>query len=152
MKHEEGNTVASIIYPYKKFNYKVTFGGTEEAGFSEVSAVDISTDPVEYREGNMTGMTAGKQPGILKYSNVTLKNGVTSSQTLYNWMKTVLDGKVTRKTVVITAMDDTMSEAASWQLENAWPTKYSAPDFNATANEVAVESLELVCEGITRTK
>lgn len=144
--------MANIIYPYKKFNYKVTFDGKEELGFSEVSAVDISSEPVEYREGNMAGMTAGKQPGILKYSNVTLKNGTTSTTTLYEWMKTVMDGKVSRKTVVITAMDDTMSEVASWELENAWPTKYSAPDFNATANEVAVESLELVCEGIKRTK
>lgn len=99
----------------------------------------------------MAGMTPGKQPGILKYSNVTLKNGVTSSTALYDWMKTVMDGKVSRKPVVITVMDDTMKEVVSWQLENAWPTKYSAPDFNATANEVAVESLELVCEGITRT-
>ena len=49
-------------------------------------------------------------------------------------------------------MDDEMKEVASWQLEKAWPTKYSAPDFNATSDEVAIESLELVCEGITRTK
>ena len=56
------------------------------------------------------------------------------------------------KTVTITLMDDEMQEVASWQLEKAWPTKYSAPDFNATSNEVAIESLELVCEGITRTK
>lgn len=46
-----------------------------------------------------------------------------------------------RKTVTITLMDDEMQEVASWQLEKAWPTKYSAPDFNATSNEVAIESL-----------
>lgn len=43
-------------------------------------------------------------------------------------------------------------EVASWQLEKAWPTKYTASDFNATSNEVAIESLELACEGISRTK
>ena len=45
-----------------------------------------------------------------------------------------------------------MAEVASWQLEKAWPTKYTAPDVNATSNEVAIESLELVCEGMTRIK
>lgn len=142
--------MADIIYPYKKYNYKVLIDNKEEAGFSEVSAPDISSDPVEYREGNMAGMTPIKQPGIIKYSNVTLKNGVTASQTFVNWMKTVLSGKVERKTVVITLMDDAMTEVASWQLEKAWPTKYTAPDLNATSNEVAIESLELVTEGVTR--
>lgn len=67
-------------------------------------------------------------------------------------MKEIQNGKAPRKTVVITLMDDEMQEVASWQLEKAWPTKYSAPDFNATSNGVAIESLELVCEVITRTK
>lgn len=144
--------MAEIIYPYKKYNYKVLIDGKEEAGFSEVSAPDITADPVEYREGNMAGKTPGKQPGILKYSNVTLKRGTTESQVFVDWMKEIQNGKALRKTVVITLMDDEMKEAASWQLEKAWPTRYSAPDFNATSNEVAIESLEFVCEGITRTK
>lgn len=144
--------MADIIYPFKKFNYKVLIDNSEEAGFSEVSAPDISSDPVEYREGNMVGMTPGKQPGILKYSNVTLKRGTTDSQVFVNWMKSVQEGKVERKTVVITLMDDAMADVASWQLEKAWPTKYTAPDVNATSNEVAIESLELVCEGVSRIK
>lgn len=144
--------MADIIYPYKKYNYKVLINNSEEAGFSEVSAPDITSDPVEYREGNMAGITPGKQPGIIKYSNVTLKRGATESQAFVTWMKTVLEGKVERKTVVITLLDDAMGEVASWQLEKAWPTKYTAPDVNATSNEVAIESLELVCEGVSRIK
>lgn len=144
--------MADIIYPFKKYNYKVLIDNAEEAGFSEVSAPDITADPVEYREGNMVGKTAGKQPGILKYSNVTLKRGTTESLLFMNWMKEIQSGKVTRKTIVITLMDDEMKESASWQLSKAWPTKYTAPDLNSTSNEVAIESLEMVCEGITRIK
>lgn len=144
--------MADIIYPYKKYNYKVLLDNSEEAGFSEVSSPDITSDPVEYREGNMTGKTAGKQPGILKYGNVTLKRGVTESQVFVAWMKDIQDGKAPRKSVVITLMDDEMNEVASWQLEKAWPTKYTGTDMNATSNEVAIESLELVTEGVTRIK
>lgn len=144
--------MADIIYPFKKYNYKVLIDSKEEAGFSEVSAPDITADPVEYREGNMAGKTAGKQPGILKYSNVTLKRGTTESQLFVTWMKEIQSGKAPRKTIVITLMDDEMKETASWQLSKAWPTKYTAPDLNSTSNEIAIESLELVCEGITRIK
>lgn len=144
--------MADIIYPYKKYNYKVLIDQSEEAGFSEVSSPDITADPIEYREGNMSGKTPGKQPGILKYSNVTLKRGTTDSQVFWDWINEIKSGTATRKTVVITLMDDEMNEVASWQLEKAWPTKYTAPDFNATSNEIAIESLELVTEGISRTK
>ena len=144
--------MAEIIYPYKKYNYKMVIDGQEEAGFSEVTAPDISSDPVEYREGNMTGKVPIRQPGILKYSNITLMRGSTESQTFVNWMKVIQEGKAPRKTVVITLLDDEMKEVASWRLEKAWPTKYIAPDFNATSQEVAIERLELVCEGIVRIK
>ena len=144
--------MADIIYPFKKYNYKVVIDQTGEAGFSAVSAPEITSDPVEYRVEAMAEKTSGKQHGILKYSNVTLKRGTTESRVFVSWMKEIQNGKASRKTVVITLMDDEMKEVASWQLEKAWPTKYTAPDFNATSNEVAIESLELVCEGINRIK
>lgn len=142
--------MAEFMYPYKKYNYRVLIDQTAEAGFSEVSGPDISSDPVEYRPGNMAGKNPRKQPGILKYSNVTLKRGTTESQAFVDWMKEIQNGKASRKTMIVSLMDDEMQEVASWQLEKAWPTKYIAPDFNATSNEVAIESLELVCEGVTR--
>ena len=41
-------------------------------------------------------------------------------------------------------------EAASWKVINAWPIKYTVSDFNAASNEIAVETLELAHEGISR--
>lgn len=144
--------MADIIYPYKKYNYKVLIDQKEEAGFSEVSAPDITSDPVEYREGDVSVKTTGKQPGILKYSNVTLKRGTTESRAFVDWMKEIDPGKATRKTVTIVLLDVEMNEVASWELQRAFPKKYVAPDFNDTSNEIAIESLELVCEGISRIK
>lgn len=141
-----------MIYPHRTYNYKVLIDQTEEAGFSEVSAPGIPTDPMEYREGNMASKAPGRQPGILKYFNVTLNRGTTQSQRFADWMRDIQSGKALRKTVVISLMDDEMKEAASWQLEKAWPTKCTASDFHDTSREVAIESLELVCEGITQIK
>ncbi|MCQ5128643.1 phage tail protein [Butyricicoccus faecihominis] len=140
------------IYPFKKYNYDVSIDGKSVGGFSEVSAPDVTIDPIEYREGNFKANTAGKQPGLVKYGNVTLKWGTTAVTDLYNWAKEVEHGTINRKTVTISLLSDTGDELAKWSLTDAWPTKYTAPDFNATNNEVAIESLELVHEGLTREK
>jgi phage tail-like protein len=71
---------------------------------------------------------------------------------MYKWIADCIQGKVTRKTVTIIAIDEAGGDVATWQVIEAWPTKYTAPNFNATANEVAVDSLELAHEGMTRTK
>ncbi|MEW6173978.1 MAG: phage tail protein, partial [Bacillota bacterium] len=39
---------------------------------------------------------------------------------------------------------------ARWEVSQAWPTKYDPPDFNAKGNDVAVETLEIVHEGVVR--
>lgn len=142
----------AVVYPFKKYNYEVTIDGKSVGGFSEVSAPDISADPIEYREGNFATNTVGKQPGLIKYGNITLKWGMTESTDLYDWMKEVEGGTINRKTVVISLHDDQQNEIAKWTAISAWPTKYTAPDFNATSNEVAVETLELAHEGLTRDK
>ena len=136
-------------YPHGKFNYKVEIDGLEAGGFSEVTGFDASIDVFEYREGDMT-QTPLKIPGLKKYGNITLKQGLVDSMVLYEWMTAGLEGDGERKTLTITLLDIAGSPAASWQIINAWPVKYTAPDFNATSSEVAIESLEIAHEGMTR--
>lgn len=135
--------------PYGKFRYKVEIDGLEAGGFSEASGFDASIDVIEYREGDMV-QTPMKLPGLKKYGNITLKKGVADSMVMYEWMIAGVEGEVERKTITITILDETETATASWQVINAWPAKYTAPDFNATSSEVAVESLEIAHEGMTR--
>jgi phage tail-like protein len=144
--------MAELVYPFKKYNYDVQVDGASVGGFSEVSAPAITIEPIEYREGNFSVNTAGKQPGLVKYDNITLKWGLTKSDALYKWAKEVEGGTIKRKSVVISLQDDQHKEVAKWTAINAWPTKYTGPDVNATASEVAIEQLELVHEGVTRDK
>ncbi|MBD5532870.1 MAG: phage tail protein [Lachnospiraceae bacterium] len=135
--------------PYGKFRYKVEIDGLEAGGFSEASGFDASIDVIEYREGDMV-QTPIKLPGLKKYGNITLKQGVADSMVMYEWMIAGVEGEVERKTITITILDETETATASWQVINAWPTKYTAPDFNATSSEVAIETLEIAHEGMTR--
>ena len=136
-------------YPHGKFRYKVEIDGLEAGGFSEASGFDASIDVIEYREGDMV-QTPMKIPGLKKYGNITLKKGVADSMVVYEWMIAGVEGEVERKTITITILDETETATASWQVINAWPTKYTAPDFNATSSEIAIESIEIAHEGMTR--
>lgn len=136
-------------YPHGRFRYKVEIDGLEAGGFSEVTGFDASIDVIEYREGDMV-QTPMKIPGLKKYGNITLKQGLATSRVLYDWIITGVNGAVDRKTITITLLDEEEAPAASWQVINAWPLKYTAPDFNATSSEIAIETLEIAHEGMTR--
>ena len=138
-----------MAYPHGRFRYKVEVDGLGAGVFSEVTGFNASVDVMEYREGDMV-QTPMKIPGLKKYGNITLKQGLADSMVLYEWISQGVNGAVQRKTITITLLDEEESPAASWQVINAWPIKYTAPDFNATSSEVAIETLEIAHEGMTR--
>ena len=135
--------------PYRQFRFRVE--GIEEAGFSEVSFADTTTDPVEYREGNEPPRFR-KLSGLTKYGNITLKWGITDSMKLYEWRQRVIDlgAEGERKDVSSVLIDEAGNDKARWEIEEAWPSKYDPTDFSAKGNEVAIETLELVHEGFKR--
>lgn len=142
-------------YPFKKYNYKVEIKGITEASFSEVSGFDASIDVIEYREGDEGVNYSRKMNGLTKFGNVTLKWGMTSSVSFYEWVMDVSSGKALgedrNKDITITLFDDDGETAlAVWNLYNAWPSKYTAPDFNASSSEIAFESVEIVYENMER--
>jgi phage tail-like protein len=139
--------------PYKNHRFLVEIDGITQAGFREVTIPNSSQDPIEYREGNEPP-TVRKQPGLIKYSNITLKWGISDSQDLYKWRKQVEEGKTkdARKNVAIVLLNEEGETAARWECSAAWPTKYEAPALNATGNEIAIETVEIAHEGVKRTK
>lgn len=140
-------------YPSKKYNYKIIIAGLPRAGFSEVSAAEWSTDPIEYREGTDAEMTVAKMPGISKYGPITFKWGLSTDIDFTNWVINISAGVIERQTITIQGMDDANKEiVAEWEVVRAWPSKYTAPDFKADANEAAFESIEMAHEGFKRTK
>jgi phage tail-like protein len=139
--------------PFKNYRFRVEIDGITEAGFREVTIPTSTQEPIEYREGGEPIHTR-KLPGLNKYGNVTLKWGITNSMVLYDWRKKIEEGKVEseRKNIRIFIQNDLPAgeDKLEWELYEAWPTVYTAPELNATGNEIAIESLEIVCEEIKR--
>lgn len=137
--------------PYRNFRFLVEIDGIVQAGFSEVTVPDTSTDVVEYREGNEEPRLR-KLSGLNKFGNLTLKWGTTDSLEFFNWRKLVMQGKMkdARKNIAVILMDEEGNPAGRWEFENAWPSKYDPADLNAKGNDVAIEMVEITHEGMKR--
>jgi phage tail-like protein len=144
--------MADRIDPFRNFRFKVEIDGIIQAGFNEVTIPDSTTDPVEYREGTDQSHMR-KLSGLTKGGNITLKWGTTPNLEFFNWRQKVVEGKILearKKNMAIILMDDLGQPAARWEFDQVWPTKYKPADLSAKSNDVAIESLELVHEGMKR--
>lgn len=151
---------AGNYYPLTKMNFLVTVDSVDgKAAFSEVTGIEGTVDVIEFRQGNSNSLAPQKIPGLVKHGNVTLKFGYTTDNAFKNWARECVSetrGAIPRTRVQIELIDinagspTTVKNAIEgtkvWVLVNAWVTKYTAPDLNATQSEVAIESVEIAYE------
>lgn len=139
----------SAVYPLPKFHFQVEWGGTK-IGFQEVSGLDKEVEVLEYRDGSSPEYNKINMPGMVKFSDVTLKRGVFKSDNdFYNWMNTIKLNTVERRDITISLLDETHAPVVVWKLKNAWPKKIQSTDLKSQGNEVAIETMILAIEGIT---
>lgn len=137
--------------PLPVFHFDVDWG-EEKMVFAEVSGLTMEAQAIEYRHGRQLDAIPIQIPGLKKFSNITLKRGVTKGKNHYfNWINSVTLNKVTRRDVTISMLDENDDPVVTWNVTNAWPVKIEGPGLKATGNEVAIESMELVHEGFTVT-
>jgi phage tail-like protein len=134
--------------PYQAFNFAVEIDGLTRAGFKSCAGLDSTSSATKYREGTDASLASRQLPGLLSFSNVTLTRGLSDDHALWDWRELVMKGQVQRRTVTIVLRDDQGQDKIRWNLRNAWPTKWSGPSFDATADAVGIETLELAHEGV----
>jgi phage tail-like protein len=138
--------------------------------FAEVSGLNAELETEEYREG---GRNTGPHKFIKwgKYPNLVFKRGVTPNTDIWDWYYQVLygDQNVLRKNGIVVLTDRSSSGAAGgtisaipglsglgrlpvavWSFSNGLPEKLQGPNLNAKSNEIAIETLEITHEGLTR--
>lgn len=136
-------------YPLVKFHFQVEWGGTK-IGFTEVSGLDLEIEPIEYRHGASPEYHKTKMPGMQKFSNITLKRGsFASDNEYYDWFNTVKLNTITRRDITISLLNEEHEPTVVWKVKQAWPIKIQSTDLKSDGNEVAIESMELVHEGLS---
>jgi len=139
------------VDPYGGFNFLVEIDGITRAAFQEASGFDSAIDVIDHREGG-DNTTMRRLPGMTKYTNVTLKWGVTDNKELYDWHLQWVTGdpNAMRKNGSIVLLDRQGNEKVRWNFIDAWPAKWTGPSLNAEGTDVAIETLEIAHEGIER--
>ena len=70
-------------------------------------------------------------------------------QDFFEWRKAVTDGNIDRRDISIILLDEQRNEQVRYNLTNAWPAKWTGPELKASANEIAVETIEIIHEGVS---
>lgn len=135
--------------PYRSFNFQIEIDGVPVGAFSEVTGLTAEGDAVDYREGTDVQSNVRKLPGLRKYTNLTLKRGYTQDKSLWRWHMNIVNGTVDRRNVTIVLMNEARNPVLRWHAENAFINKIEGPSLKASGNEVAMESVEIVHEGLT---
>lgn len=136
------------------------FGGDEglalgaRGAFSEVQGLEITIEPVSFREG---GYNRGNRQLVGKTSHppLVLKRGLSLDPAFWTWIRRCVDGRYPLPYVagtirVLQARGDG-APAGVWRFENGIANKVRAADLNAAnSREVALEELHIVHEGLYR--
>lgn len=141
--------------------------GRAEAGFSNVTTPEATSEAVEYREG--TYVYTQKYPGNPTMNDITMSRGVARrDSTFWDWMRRVLEGSgeyrvdlsvkqfhrdtaLTRDTPATTTVNKTSIStdvpARTYLIKQAFPIRHKvAGDLDATASEISIMELDLSFE------
>jgi len=171
--------------PLRNFRFLVEFrttsdGGSNDftnflGGFTSVSGLRITNQPMSYREGGMN-TTLHQVPGMTSFDPITLSRGVILGSTEgINWMKKLFaatsgqgiansDGNSFRCDLDIYVVDhpatgapnlttgdyiDTSAYKMKFTVHNAWVQQLAFSDLSATDNQLMYETLTLIHEGLS---
>lgn len=137
-------------YPIPVFYYRVTIGDNDAIAFSEVSGLSIEYETITYKDGLSYKEGNKYMPGLIAPINLTLQKGIVKADSfLFDWFDTIRLNTVEKRDVRIDLLNENDEPTVSWLVRDAFPKKLNAPSFNASSNEVAIESLELMATTLT---
>lgn len=146
---DDGSSQSATVWPVPKFYFQVKWD-SQVMSFQEVSGLDIQSEEIKYRHGDSPQFSVIKMPGMKKFGNVTMKKGIFKGDNkFWDWFNQIKMNTIKRLPVTISLLDEAGKAVMVWTLTNAWPTKITGTDLKSEGNEVAIETIEIVHEGLT---
>src|SRR6266545_1080756 len=134
--------------PFHAFNFRVEIDNSSVAGFREVSGLNFNVETVDYREGTDVPLHTRKLIGLRRFANLTLRRGFTESRELWDWYRNVLNGVPDRRNGTIVLQDEQHNDVLRWEFTGGVIARWEGPAMNATANEIAIEAIEIAVERV----
>jgi phage tail-like protein len=131
--------------PLPAYNFLVEIDGIVEASFTEVEGLNVTVDVVEYREGSDSSIML--IPGVARYGPLILKNGLTESDELLEWMETTVDGTLTKRSLSVIILYPNGEEATRYNCYEAWPSSWRLSKLDSLhGGETAFEEIVIQYE------
>ena len=148
--------------PAPTYLFYVEISGLIVGLFTEVSGIGGSRKIETIQEGGLND-SVHNLPGQVEFNRISFKRGMTVSNELLNWFNTgIYDFKVKRLNLSIIQGASGQSVMSlipgsggygvvkRWNVINAYPASWKLSDLNVNdVNSVAIESMEIVHEGIS---
>ena len=141
--------------PLIAFQFSIKIEGRDELSgwFTEIDGVGSESEVTEHKVVSEDGKEFVQMiPGRIKWTPVTLKRGITTNVAFWDWRQEVVNGdlETARTDCTIFMHDREGSAVAGWKLVRAWPSKISGPSMKTDSNDIGIEELTIVHEGMER--
>lgn len=136
------------IDPLRGFRFLVEIEGIASGAFTRVKGLSRELKHESHREGGVNDYEH-KLVTQVTYPAIVLERGFALPD-LWTWALAAAEGNVQRKTLWIRLQNEAGEPAWAWQIEHAFPVKWSASDLDALSAQVVMESLELAHHGLRR--
>ena len=130
--------------------FQVYVGVQKLGEFTKISGIGYNTNPFTIEEGGRNHSAHYRpfeKPG--EYTGVELTWGAVDRTMMEAWIHIVSPGFPFRRSVFISHLGRNNIPKRLIQLNAAWPKEWKVGDLDATGNEIATESLTLVCEFVS---
>ncbi|MFJ9700066.1 phage tail protein [Streptomyces fradiae] len=118
--------------------------------FQEVAGLGAQLEVNAYPEGGRND-SVHQLPVRHSWNRITLKRGVVRDAGLWAWYQAGLaDSLGARRDGAVILLGPDGTPGAAWAFHGGIAAKWSGPDLHAEQNAIAVESLEIAHEGLTR--
>ncbi|QLE58020.1 phage tail protein [Nostoc sp. TCL26-01] len=145
-----GSTASLVGHdPYMVYNFAVEIGGVVVGGFSEVSGLSSEIELESYQEGGLNDYIH-KFPKHTTYPNLVLSRGLVNIDLFYIWYQATSQGLIQQLNGTILLLNSQQIPVMWWTFKQAYPVKWEGPRLNANSDEIAVERIELVHQGICK--
>jgi phage tail-like protein len=143
-------------YPPVTFHFKVVVLGIpaneNDMRFSEASGLTVEIPTEEVAEGGENRYIQ-KYPLRPKYSELVLKRGLLVNSSICDWIMLCIDNfNILPKNIDVSLLNEKHEPLMTWHLVNAYPTKWTVSDFNASQNGIVIENLQFYYQRFTLDK
>lgn len=143
--------MATLVDPLPAYSFLIEVNDIVEAGFVACTGLNAKREIWTHQEGGLNDYTHTRL-GRITYANITLKHGVVYSDKLWQWFQKggqFLALNKRDKISIIHCVPYTGARIRQYDLADALPVAWSAPNLDTNSNEVAIESLELAISRFT---